>query len=200
MSACATYTISLSGPSFDVMDMIAFLSEKINDQDCFQDFNLTNRFCDNDDDDEDDIDFTLFHREELIEVYETHDCVWLEDIEDLAKAMVHESSDVLFSISGHIEDSESDDMMDFKICYTGKKLISQSSCWYIYIHMDEFKSYESFCRKFSDKYGHPRYTEEDYEGFKACADEWYVMDSGMGEFSVDVSLNEPVRIKLTAKQ
>ena len=195
MNACATYTISLSGPSFDVMDIIAFLAERIDDQNCFDVFNLKNRFSDNDEDD-DDYDFTLLQREEYIEIYETHAYVWLEDIEDLAKEMVQISPSVLFCIAGHIEDSENGDLMDFNIQYTGRKLTSQSSCWYIYIHMDEFENYNAFCQKFCDKYGNPRYTEEDYEGFCACADEWYVLDSGSGEFSTDVPLEEPTKIKI----
>jgi len=195
MNACATYTISLSGPSFDVMDIIAFLAEQIDDQNCFDDFNLKSRFSDNDEDD-DDYDFTLLQRDEYIEIYETHAYVWLEDIEDLAKEMVQISPSVSFSIAGHIEDSEDSDLMDFNIQYTGRKLTSQSSCWYIYIHMDEFENYNTFCQKFSDKYGNPRYTEEDYEGFRACADEWYVLDSGNGEFSTDVPLEEPTKIKI----
>lgn len=62
--------------------------------------------------------------------------------------------------------------------------------------MYAFENYNAFCRKFCDKYGYPRYTKEDYEGFRVCADEWYVLDSRRGEFSTDVPLENPVKIKI----
>lgn len=195
MNVSATYTIALSGPSFDVMDVIALLSEEIPNQQCFSNYELTNRFSD-DADEDDDFDSTLLHREELLEIRNTNTCAWLEDIEAQAKKIVRISSEVTFCISGHIEDRVSDDLMNFTVRYNGKQLTSQHSDWYVHIHMRDFRDYQHFCRKFSDRYGCPRYTQEDYDAFCECADEWYVMNSGQGEFSNDVPLCDPVKIRL----
>ena len=65
--------------------------------------------------------------------------------------------------------------------------------------MTTFGYYKEFCEQFSDLEGNPRYSEEDYLGFKECADEWYVLGSGKGEFSKDVPLGDPKKIKVPLK-
>jgi len=119
-------------------------------------------------------------------------------LEDLAIDIATTVPAIHFSIKGHIEDTSDNagDEMDFHIYYQEGKLFSQTTDWYWYLHMDDFPDYASFCVKVCDLYGNPRYSEEDYEGFRACADEWYILDGGQGEVSTDAPLRDPVRIKL----
>lgn len=84
----------------------------------------------------------------------------------------------------------------FEVEYSNKKLTTRETCWYICVHMHEFKNYEAFAKIFTDRHGNPRYTEEDYLGFLNCADKWYVLESGQGEFSVDVPFGDIVRVKI----
>jgi len=90
-------------------------------------------------------------------------------------------------------------MMDFLIEYKKGKLTSKTSDWYIHIYMDDFEDYYAFAEKFAGSDGGTRYTEEDYNGFCECADEWYVLDGGNGEFSTVVPLGKAVKIKIPKK-
>ena len=90
-------------------------------------------------------------------------------------------------------------MMDFLIEYRKGKLTSKASDWYIHIYMNDFEDYYAFADKFAGTDGNPRYTEEDYIGFCECAPEWFVLDSGNGEFSTDVPLGKAVRIRIPKK-
>lgn len=193
MNACANYVITLRGKDSDIAEAVEILSEVISDQDCFSPF-LHRSSCN--------ADCEYTHSPSAVEesfiVKETHKCVWLEDILDLANILAYYLPAIAFSLSGHIEDfaGHIEDMMDFKITYQNKKLTSQSTCWYTHIFMDDFADYDAFCTAVCDLYGNPRYTEEDYEGFRDCAKEWYVLESGQGEFSTDVPFDDPVRIKV----
>lgn len=131
MNACSTYIISLSGPSFDVMDIIAFLAEHIDDQNCFDGFSLkinsaTTKMmttmilrCFNGKSILKSMKLTLIFGWKISRIWPKKWSKYLP----------------LFSIAGHIEDSENGDLMDLNIQHTGKKLTPRSSCWYIYIHM-----------------------------------------------------------------
>ena len=68
-----------------------------------------------------------------------------------------------------------------------------------HIYMNDFEDYYAFADKFAGTDGNPRYTEEDYIGFCECAPEWFVLDSGNGEFSTDVPLGKAVRIRIPKK-
>ena len=188
----ASYDIILRGSEVEIRKALFCITDRIGDQGNVLP-ELLDRY-DYDEVDEDDI--SVF--EEEIEIWQTHDCVWIEDLEDLAIDIATTVPAIYFSIKGHIEDTSDNagDEMDFRIYYQEGKLFSQTTDWYWYLHMDDFPDYASFCVKVCDLYGNPRYSEEDYEGFRACADEWYVLDGGQGEFSNDVPLRDPVRIKL----
>ena len=185
--------ITLRGNDPNITEAVEMLSEVISDQDCFS--TVLRRPSHN-------ADYEDTHSPSIVEesfmVEKTHKCVWLEDILDLANNLAYYLPGIAFSISGHIEDfaGHIEDMMDFRITYQNKKLTSHSTCWYIHIFMDDFADYDAFCTAVCDLYGNPRYTEEDYEGFRDCAKEWYVLDSGQGEFSTDVPFDDPVRIKI----
>lgn len=199
MRSHASYDITLSGTRKDLLQALFCLADIICNQD-----NILAELIDKYDLDED------FYEEECedeeaiicaedIAIWQTCDCVWIEDIQGLAIEMARVAPEIRFSISGHIEDlsDNAGDEMDFIFTYENKKLFSQSTDWYQYIHMDDFDSYTTFATKFCDCYGKPRYSKEDFEGFKQCADEWYVLDSGAGEFSTNAPMGERVRIKIS---
>lgn len=136
--------------------------------------------------------------EEHFDVIDTTVCVWTEDIFQLANDLAYYSPDISFSISGCTIDFSEDieDMIMFEVEYSNKKLTTRETCWYICVQMHEFSNYEAFAKIFTDRRGNPRYTEEDYLGFLNCADKWYVLESGQGEFSVDVPFGDTVRVKI----
>ena len=199
MRSFASYNIALSGTKLDIREALFCLADVICDQE-----NVLSELLDKydyeddwDDEDEDDGDTSSTCIEE-VEIWQTHDCVWIEDIEKLATEIALNAPDLQFSFSGHIEDhaDNAGDEMDFKLVYNGKKLIKQITDWYQYVHLDDFKNYADFASKVCDLYGNPRYSEEDFEGFKQCADEWYILDGGQGEFSTDAPLGDPIKVKV----
>jgi len=217
-NACASYSIMLCGNTAQLKEAAELLEDVINDHGCFSDYLQVclngakqkysrDKYVEDDEDDWDDDDdyegdlddaYTPQVKEEYFEIEETHACVWIEDILQLANDLAYYIPALSFSFSGHIEDSTHgvEDMMDFEIGYIDKKLTIKQTCWYICIYMDDFEDYDSFAQKFSDQHGNPRYSEEDYQGFLDCANSWYVLDSGQGEFSVDVPFEKSVRIKI----
>ena len=206
MKACSSFIISVSGRYTDILEAVDFLSETITDQSCWTEFIHDRVDNDPDDYDEDDLpeDQENVKRnpsdpmEEHFEVRDTQKCVWIEDFQKMAAELSYLVPGIDFVIKGHIEDNidGNGDMMDFLIEYRKGKLTSRTSDWYIHIYMDDFVDYYDFAEKFAGVDGEPRYTEEDYNGFFECADEWYVLDSGNGEFSTDVPLRKPVKIKI----
>lgn len=203
MKVYSSFTVSVHGVYADILEAVDFLSETITDQSCWTEFSNT-CFYDGDHIDEDDFDDDDPYEnqiitdnehpallEECFDVWETQKCVWIEDIQKMAAELSYLVPNVEFTVKGHIEDniSGSNDMMDFLIEYKKGKLTSRTSDWYIHIYMDDFEDYYEFGDRFTSPDGRPRYSEEDYEGC-ACADEWYVLDAGNGEFSTDVPLGE----------
>lgn len=201
MRSFATYIIKLSGARPDIYEAVSCMCDVICDQGSILAELLDKYSCSDDWDDEDDISSQTMCEEE-IEIWKTHDCVWIEDIEKLALDIAVNAPNLHFSFFGHIEDCADDagDEMDFNISYKSKELFSQTTDWYWHIHMEDFRNYTDFSAKISDQYGNPRYTREDYEGFLQTADEWYVLDSGMGEFSTNAPMGDPVRIKIKFKR
>lgn len=203
---CASYSIVIKGYWAHIKEAVELLETAIDDHSCFSDYlesqtkNVTQKHSwdkslyEKDDDNGEDQQV----QEEYFDVEETRSCVWLEDILALANEIAYIVPDLLFSFSGHIEDSseKAGDLMDFEITYQNKKLVSRSTSWYICIYMDEIDDYEAFCKTLCDQYGKPRYSEEEYEGFRECANEWFVLDSGQGEFSSNVPMGDPIRHKV----
>ena len=197
MRPFASYEITLVGSFFELKEAIDCIADAIEDQpDVLP--NLLDKYYSYEDED----DIIQDKTEESIEIWQTHDCVWLEDIVTLAIQIATFATSLTFSISGHIVDpsDSAEDKMDFKICYENNKLFSQSTDWYWLIHMDDFPDYASFCSKVCDLYGNPRYSEEDYLGFFSTADEWYILDGGQGEFTTHPTFTDPIRIKLKKKK
>ena len=187
----ASYEIKLRGTEVEIRRSLFCITDMIGDQGCVLP-ELLDRY-DIDEIDENDLSVT----EEIIEIWQTHDCVWIEALEELAVNIATTIPTMQFSIKGHIEDASdgAGDGMDFHIFSQESKLFLQTTDWYVYVHMDDFTDYASFSAKVCDSHGNPRYSKEDFEGFRACADEWYILDSGQGEFSTDAPLHDPVRIK-----
>lgn len=212
MNVYSSFTVSICGNYADIIEAVDFLSETITDQSCWTEFDNdcfyeNNHFDDDDDDFDDDNspetqmvtnDEHLELLEECFEVWETQKCVWIEDIQKMAAELSSLVPGISFSIKGYIADDSdgAGDMMDFLIENKNGKLVSKTSDWYIHICMDEFENYREFADKFIGTDGNPRYSEEDYDGFCECASEWYVLDSGTGEFSTDVPLGKAVRLKI----
>ena len=119
MHAYSFFTVDLTATESDINKLTAFLSNKLDDQDCFDDF-----------------DFEGEGNKKLLnvsfEVEECYACVWLDDIEELAVRMVRLASDASFRLKGVVDSSESaGELMNFIIEYSNDKLTSRSSCWYI---------------------------------------------------------------------
>lgn len=191
MGAYASYRITIVGNAIDINRAIKKLRDTIPDQECFRFHSLSNYSAK-------EYDLSSSFIEVSFHVVKTHSCVWIEDIGDLANYLAFYIPALSFSISGRIYDctDDLDDMMDFRINYRPKKLTMECTCWYIHIFMDNYVDYDAFCSIICDQYGNPRYSEEDYNGFRDCSNEWYVLDSGQGEFSIDISFDDPVRIKI----
>ena len=119
MRPYASYTITLKGTEVDIRKAIFCITDIIGDQG-----NVLSELLDRYDYDEIDEDDPAVY-EEQIEIWQTRDCVLLEDIESLAADIAITVPDLQFSISGHIEDPSEDagDEMDFKIYYQSKKLL-----------------------------------------------------------------------------
>ena len=82
-----------------------------------------------------------------IEIEETYQFVWVEDVAKLAELMVKNAPTISgFTISGTVDTSESSgEYMDFIIKYENESLSVQSSCWYLIFDADEFDDYDEFC-------------------------------------------------------
>lgn len=203
MQSYATYNISLTGSKIGIRKALFCLADIILDQGGTI-AELLDKYDDNDDFDDDD-DYGLLKDQiytEELEIWQTHNCVWMEDIQSLAINMALEAPEVCFSFVGHIEDHSENagDEMDFRLTYDRRKLIEQTSDWYQYVCMDEYESYAAFAEKFCDSHGNPRYSKEDFDGFRQCSDEWYVLDGGTGEFSAKVLLNDPVKVRISKRR
>lgn len=119
MHAYSFFTVDLTANEPDINRLSAFLSNELDDQDCFDDFDSEGK-------DTNKIVNVSF------EVEECYACVWLDDIEELAVKMVRLASDASFSLKGVVDSSESaGECMNFIIEYCNGKLTSRSSCWYI---------------------------------------------------------------------
>ena len=208
MKACSSFIISVSGSYADILEAVDYLSETIIDQSCWTEFAKNYSINDSDDYDEDEDqeeperdDKCSEPMDECFEVWDTQECVWIEDIQKMAAELSYLVPKIDFVINGYTEDNidGNGDRMNFLIEYKNGKLTSRISDWYIHIYIDDFEDYYAFSERFIGPDGQPRYTEEDYNGFLECADEWYVLDSGNGEFSTDVPLGKAVKIKIPKK-
>lgn len=118
MHAYSFITIDLTAAKSDVNKLTAFLADKLDDQNCFDDFDSEGT--------------GVQVAQAYFEVEECYACVWLDDIEELAVRMAKLAPDATFTLKGVVDSSESaGELMDFIIEYSNDKLTSRSSCWYI---------------------------------------------------------------------
>lgn len=116
---------------------------------------------------------------ELEEIY-GHDS--LDDIEELAINIANALPNNSFIIEGCIDTSESaGEYMNFQVEYKNKKLISKNSGWYLHMYPDDFENYDSFLEYY------PKFSEEEFEKFRH--DDYYILDSGNGEFVKEIPLS-----------
>lgn len=102
------------------------------------------------------------------------------EVEELAEDIANALPDSSFTITGYIDTSElGGEYMDFLIEYSNHTLVSKNSGWYIYMHANDFDTYDDFAEAYTDEDGQPRFTEEQYEEFKTG--EYFILESGDGD-------------------
>lgn len=124
-----------------------------------------------------------------IHIEETYDCVFDDDVIELAKAMAKAAPDAAFVMDGVIDTSESaGEYMDFRIELMGGKLTAAFSDWYLEDCMDCFEDYEDFCDCVMEC------TEEEYDRYKTY-DFLYTLETDDGEVYTDhVPLHDAVEV------
>ena len=129
-----------------------------------------------------DVDFEIA-KEMLIE--ETYDCVFEEDLCELAKSIARVAGNASFEIKGHIDTSASaGEYMDFLIQLQNGKLTAQFSDWYVETCMESFDDYEDFCEGFFEC------SQEEYDKFSDC-EFVNIIEAAEGDYlSKDVPLGE----------
>ncbi len=158
MHACSNYTIKLVGTEEEIKKATAVVAT------VFHDESLLGKDC--------------------IEIEETYQFVWVQDVTKLAELMVKNSPNISsFMIAGTVDTSESaGEYMDFLIKYEQGSLSVQSSCWYLILDADEFEDYEEFSEVYEG------YSEEEYEELCQCPH--YILDSGDGDIVTEVPLDD----------
>lgn len=166
MHACSDYTIKLVGTEEEIEKATAVVAV------AFHDESLLGKDC--------------------IEIEETYQFVWVQDIVKLAELMVKNSPNLSsLTISGTVDTSESaGEYMDFLIKYENGTLTVQSSCWYLILDADEYDDYEEFSEDYEG------YSEEEYEELRQCPH--YILNSGDGDIVTEVPLDDPEVIDLDA--
>ena len=113
----------------------------------------------------------------------------VEEIEEIAKALVSKASNAKFSIVGTVENHGY--YMDFEIEYDSKKLTRKKSDWYVsyYLCEDNFEDYEEFCDEtdLGD-----RVSEEQFDEWIEEECEIAVVKSGDGPVYKKAPLSEPI--------
>ncbi len=167
MNAFSNYTIELVGTDEEIKKATAVLARAFDDE----------SMC----------------GKNRIEIEETYQFVWVEDVAKLAELMVKNAPTISgFTISGTVDTSESSgEYMDFIIKYENGSLSVQSSCWYLILDADEFDDYDEFCEVYE---GH---SKEEYEELKKRPH--YILDSGNGDIVTEVPLDDPEVIDLDAE-
>jgi hypothetical protein len=124
-----------------------------------------------------DVDFDIGN---VIEIEDTYDCVFDEEVCALAKAMAKAAPDANFVMEGVIDTSESaGEYMDFRMELVDGKLTAAFSVWYREAYMDDFEDYEEFCECVMEC------TEEEYDKF--CEQEFIFI---LQKFDGDVVVAE----------
>ena len=124
-----------------------------------------------------------------ITIDETYDCVFEDDICELAKEMARAAGTASFEMSGVIDTSESaGEYMDFRFEFTNGRLTAAFSDWYLSNCMECIENYEDFCEFVMDC------TEEEYKTY--CEYEFlYTIETSEGEvYSDHVPLHDAIEI------
>ena len=134
----------------------------------------------------------------IINVEETYDVVFLEDITNMALEMAKAAIGSEFSIEGVIDTSESaGEYMNFKISYSHGRLEERSSFWYAYPNDGlEDMSYEEYCEEFGFKEDDEDdyevdYSEDDFEKMKKG---WFIVETNKGDVMMATVPLDQIRI------
>lgn len=176
MHAHSDYTIKIIGNDDDKTAIMDVISCKLKDNDKF---------------DEDGV----------MEVEQTYDVVWLEDIQTLAAEMAKAAKECEFTIEGVVDTSESGgEYMDFKIQYKEGKLTSDSSCWYIEDSTDTYgDNYETYCEEKEYEEGEEPITQEEFDDIiKKHSGYFFILDRWKGTVALEVPLTKHEIISLEA--
>ena len=135
MNAYTTYHISINGSDDYIKELGNVLKSKITD-----------------------VDYKIGNN---VDIIETHECVFEDDVVELAKEMARKANGASFLITGHIDTSETaGELQDFEIKLENSKLTAAFSDWYIETAMDCYENYEEFNEDFFEC------TKEEYDSVK----------------------------------
>ena len=113
-----------------------------------------------------------------INVYESYQYVWSDDLAKLAFQFIDEVPSLPFTIEAVIDASESaGEYQNVQFEYKDGRLLMRQSCWYLKMYANDYDSFEAFQEE------EPGYTEEEFERFRAK--QHFILDSGSGP-TVDV--------------
>lgn len=168
MDASANYQITIKGTGDEIEKIGSALKETIKD-----------------------VEYVV---DEHIEIDRTSDCVFEDEICELAKVMAKKAAKASFVMEGVIDTSSTaGEYMDFCIKFDGKTLSASFSDWYLEDWMGKFDSYESFCDEFCET--DCVFTEDDYSRFKEH-EFLFTLETEDGDiFVTEVPLNDPVTLE-----
>lgn len=130
-----------------------------------------------------------FDEDGVMEVEQTYDVVWLEDIQAMAAEMAKAAKGCELTIEGLVDTSASaGEYMDFKIQYKEGKLTSYSSCWYLQDSTSFYgDDYETYCKYYEE--GEEPITQEEFDDIiKNHSGYFFILDSGDGDVVFEVPL------------
>lgn len=127
-----------------------------------------------------------------IEIEETYECVFEDEVCALVESMAKAAPDAGFVMEGVIDTSESaGEYKNFRFQLADGKLTGQLSDWYCEEWMENFEDYEDFTQYSV----YENVTEEEYNTFKTY-EYLYILETADGDiFSDHVPLGEPFEIK-----
>ena len=153
MNAYTTYNIQITGSDEEVNKICSYLKEKITD-----------------------VEYEVGRG---IHISETHDCVFEEEVIELAKGLARIAGGCEFVMDGYIDTSELGGLLkDFEIVFKNGVLTSRFSDWFIDTCMDSYSSYEDFRDSFFEC------TEDEYNAVKD-SNFVYILETDDGETLCD---------------
>jgi len=132
-----------------------------------------------------------FDKEGIMEVEDTYEVVWLEELQSMAVEMAKAAKGCEFTIEGVVDTSESaGEYMDFKIQYNEGTLASDNSCWYLDDSTETYgNDYRTFCKEREYEEGEEPITQEEFEDIVNNHFGYlFTLESGDGDIVFEVPL------------